>query len=351
MKKPSSSRKPCQSGKPRTTGPDLYQQVTDKIIAAIERGTLPWRKPWRTDTSRAASDTLMPVNGTTGYHYSGINVLLLWLAADEGGFHSNRWLTYKQAEAAGGHVRAGETATLAVVFRPWDKPLTDADGRPQCDDEGNPLKTRIPMLKPLYLFNVAQCDHLPGVVAGERPAERPEEDTSRLNATLQARVSALPDASGVRLERRYQDRALYSPVRDLIVLPQVEQFDSEADYWSTLLHELVHSTGHAKRLRREGITSTSRQFGDPLHVAEELIAEPGSAFLCAQPGISGEVQHDSYLEHWLRMLREDKRALFRASKQAREACEFLLAPLKAETPQSQGDEQTVYRAHQREPVS
>ncbi|CAI1804613.1 DNA primase TraC [Serratia ficaria] len=324
MKKTSSSRRPAKARRERT---DLYQQVTDKIIAAIETGTLPWRKPWRTDKGRGASTAIMPQNGTTGYHYSGVNVLLLWMAADERGFHSNRWLTYKQAEAVGGHVRAGETATLAVVFKPWDKQMEDADGRQLFDEEGNPLKTRIPMLKPLYLFNVAQCDDLPETVVGITPAEEPEEEGALVDAKTQAQVSTLVEACGVRVEQVYQDRAYYAPGRDQIVLPQVQQFRTEADYWSTLLHELVHSTGHATRLNREGGTSSSRAFGDPVYAFEELVAELGSAFMCAQLGIFGDIQHDSYLEHWLRVLREDKRALFRAAKQAREASEFLLKPL------------------------
>lgn len=323
MKK-TSSRRPAKARRER---PDLYQQVTDKIIATIEKGTLPWRKPWRIDKARGASTAIMPQNGTTGYHYSGVNVLLLWMAAGERGFHSNRWLTYKQAEAVGGHVRAGETATLAVVFKPWDKQVEDADGRQLFDEEGNPLKTRIPMLKPLYLFNVAQCDNLPETVIGVTPAEKPKENDAVVDAKTQAQVSTLVDACGVRFEQVYQDRAFYSPIRDQIVLPQVQQFRTEADYWSTLLHELVHSTGHATRLNREGITSSARAFGDPVYAFEELVAELGSAFMCAQLGVFGDVQHDSYLEHWLKVLREDKRALFRAAKQAREASEFLLKPL------------------------
>ncbi len=322
MKKTSHSRQ----SKKRAERPDLYQQVTDNIIAAIEQGTLPWRKPWRTD--RNWNDSVMPQNGTTGYLYSGVNVLLLWLAAEERGFHSHRWLTYKQAEAAGGHVRAGETATLAVFFKPWDKQIEDANGKPQFDEQGNPLKTRIPMLKPLYLFNVAQCDSLPETVVGAAPAAETDTESEQVGAKTQACVNTLIEACGVRVEQVYQDRAYYSLGRDQIVVPQVQQFESRADYWSTLLHELVHSTGHAKRLNRAGITSSTRAFGDPVYAFEELVAELGSAFLCAQLGVFGNVQHDSYLEHWLRVLREDKRALFRAAKQAREASEFLLKPLE-----------------------
>ncbi|QPT13572.1 DUF1738 domain-containing protein [Serratia rubidaea] len=323
MKKTSSSRRPAKARRERT---DLYQQVTDKIIAAIETGTLPWRKPWRTDKGRGASTAIMPQNGTTGYHYSGVNVLLLWMAADERGFHSNRWLTYKQAEAVGGHVRAGETATLAVVFKPWEKDAKDADGRQLFDDEGNALKERIPMLKPLYLFNVCQCDGLPDEVVGSLPANSPEEESRQVDERIQAQVSTMVEDCGVHLEHVYQNRAFYTPSRDLIVLPEVRQFKTESDYWSTLLHELVHSTGHATRLNREGITSSSRQRGDPVYAFEELVAELGSAFLCARVGVAGDVQHENYLEGWLKIMKEDKRALFRASSQARQATEFLLMP-------------------------
>lgn len=316
-----------QFTKSRGDRPDLYQQVTDKIIVAIENGTLPWRKPWRTNQPRMSPNAAMPCNGTTGYLYSGVNVLLLWIAAVEKGYEANRWLTYKQATSVGGHVRAGETATLAVVFKPWDKQVEDTDGKPQLDDDGNPLKTRIPMLKPLYLFNVAQCDGLPDGIVGEPPADVPIEDVYRVDVETQERVNAMVEACGVRVNQIYQDKAFYSPNQDRIFLPQVQQFRTEADYWSTLLHELVHSTGHAKRLNREGITSCSHRFGDPLYAFEELVAELGSAFLCAQLGIFGHVQHDSYLESWLKVLHEDKRAIFRASKQAREASEFLLTPL------------------------
>ncbi|HEI8868264.1 TPA: DUF1738 domain-containing protein [Serratia odorifera] len=322
MKKKSTSR----SRKKRPERPDLYQQVTDKIIAAIERGTLPWRKPWQTDRTRVTQGSVMPLNGTTGNFYSGVNVLLLWLAAHDAGFTSNRWLTYLQADAAGGHVRAGEKATLAVVFKPWEKEAKDADGRQLFDEEGNALKERGPMLKPLYLFNVCQCDSLPENVVGSMPVDVPEEESPQVDERIQAQVSTMVEDCGVQLKHVYQSRAFYTPSRDLIMLPEVRQFQTEADYWSTLLHELVHSTGHVTRLNREGITSSSRKQGDPVYAFEELVAELGSAFLCARIGIAGDVQHDSYLDGWLKIMKEDKRALFRASSQARQATEFLFMP-------------------------
>ncbi|HAV9324102.1 TPA: DNA primase, partial [Escherichia coli] len=120
-----------------------------------------------------------------------------------------------------------------------------------------------------------------------------------------------------------QDRAFYRPDTDRIVMPLSSQFDSVADYWTTLLHELVHSTGHEKRLRRAGISSFAGR-KSPEYAFEELIAEMGSAFLCAHLGIAGDVQHESYIDGWLNVLKSDKKALFRACRQAREASEYLL---------------------------
>lgn len=187
MKKTSSLRQ----SKSRRDRPDLYQQVTDKIIAAIKSDTLPWRKPWQTDKAKVYSGSVMQQNASTGYHYSGVNVLLLWMAAVQRGYHSQRWLTYKQATAVGGHVRAGETATLAVVFKPWDKPVEDADGKPQCDEQGNPVTTRIAMLKPLYLFNIAQCDNLPDAVDGTILADVSKEEITQADTKIQEQVGAM----------------------------------------------------------------------------------------------------------------------------------------------------------------
>ena len=130
--------------------------------------------------------------------------------------------------------------------------------------------------------------------------------------------------AGVKVEFRLQNRACYARHTDSILMPKAEQFFTHADYFSTLLHEVVHATGHESRLNREGITKPSKTFGDPVYAFEELIAEMGSAFLCAQLGVFGDVQHDSYIKSWLEVLKSDKKALFRACRHAREASEFLL---------------------------
>ncbi|EEB8600813.1 DUF1738 domain-containing protein [Salmonella enterica] len=302
--------------------------VTDRIVAALEQGTAPWRRPWT--SADAGCSGGLPSNALTGRCYSGVNVLLLWMAAEEGGYTSDRWLTYRQAQEAGGQVRKGETGSLAVIYKDWTKPAEDEHGNRLYDTDGRLLTETVPMLRQLHLFNVAQCDGLPEHMQAPQPddgTQRPVEDYAVVSPARLADVQKMLEATGVQLGSRYQSQAYYRPTADTIVMPLTSQFDSEADYWSTLLHEMVHSTGHGKRLDREGITSSSRRHGDRVYAFEELIAETGSAFLCAQLGIFGEVQHESYIDSWLQVLRSDKKALFRACSKAREATEYLLAPL------------------------
>ncbi|EBX1770027.1 DNA primase [Salmonella enterica subsp. enterica serovar Poona] len=307
---------------------DVYQIVTDRIIAALEQGTAPWRRPWRcVDTGDPGG---LPSNALTGRCYSGVNVLLLWLAAEEGGYTSDRWLTYRQAQEAGGQVRKGESCSLAVIYKDWTKPAEDEHGNRLYDTDGRLLTETVPMLRQLHLFNVAQCDGFPEHMQppqADDDTKRPVEDYAVLSPERLADVQRMLEATGVQTEARYQNLAYYRPATDTIVMPLTSQFDSVADYWSTLLHEMVHSTGHRNRLDREGITSSSRKRGDMVYAFEELIAETGSAYLCTQLGIYGEVQHESYIDSWLRVLRSDKKALFRACSRAREATEYLLAPL------------------------
>lgn len=310
---------------------DLYQQVTDKIIVALENGVPPWRRPWR--SAQNVHGSCLPVNAVTGRAYSGVNVPLLWMAAEEHGYTSDRWLTFLQAKTAGGHVRKNETSALAIIYKPFEKQARDSSDNLLFRD-GEPVMEQLTMLKQLQLFNVEQCEGLPESVSGEGVVSVPAESPSELSAVQLNQVQQIFSSTGVGCDHRRQDRAYYRPGADRIVMPTVSQFRTEADYWSTLLHELVHATGHGSRLNREGITSSSRQFGDPVYAFEELIAETGSAFLCAELGITGDVQHESYLAGWLRALREDKRAIFRACRFAREASEYLLSPLNRNTEQA-----------------
>lgn len=315
----------CPSDRPER---DLYQLVTSKVVAALEKGAPPWKRPWRAARNGQRGAGMLPVNALTGNGYRGVNVLLLWMAAEEAGYGLNRWLTYRQAQQLGGHVRKGEMSTLAVIYKDWKKPAEDENGNRLYDHEGNPLTEVVPVLKANPLFNVAQCDGLPAHLTALPAAESdpiPGENSGTVSADISERVLAILNATGVTVTSAAQDRAYYAPYPDRIVMPLPSQFFTQADYWATLLHEMVHSTGHADRLNREGITAPARRFGDPAYSFEELVAEMGSAFLCAQLEVSGDVNHEGYVGHWLDILRADKRALFRACRQAREACEWLLA--------------------------
>ncbi|AOM40995.1 ArdC family protein [Xenorhabdus hominickii] len=298
---------------------DIYQSVTDRIVSALEKGTVPWKKPWRSAVKQYGG--MLPKNALTGNHYNGVNILLLWMAAEEMGVNVNRWLTYHQAQQLGGQVRKGEKCTLAVIFKPFEVQARDKEEHLLFDNQGNPLMEQRVMLKANPLFNVIQCDGLPEHLLQE--GERIPEDT--LSSKISHEVHTMLEATGVKLTSVAQDKAFYSPARDRIVMPLSGQFFTESDYWSTLLHEMVHSTGHVNRLNREGITLKNRKFGDPIYSFEELVAEMGSAFLCAQLEVFGEVNHESYIDSWLSILKADKKALFRACKQAREASEFLLS--------------------------
>lgn len=270
---------------------DIYQEVTDRIIAALEQGTAPWVRPWRNNPAAAG----MPYNAATGRHYNGVNVLLLWMTGSANGYATPGWMTFKQAKERGAYVRKGEHGTQVVY---WD--------RRQVEDKDKPgeLKT-VPFLKIFTVFNVAQIEGLK--TAEPLPLLAGPEHVEAFLANTGATI------------RHAGNSAFYNRRDDLIVLPTREQFQSLADYYATALHELTHWTGHESRLARD----LGGRFGSESYAAEELVAEMGAAFLCASLGIEGKLQHPSYIEHWLKVLRQDKRAIFTAAKHATSAADYL----------------------------
>ncbi|HBS5676392.1 ArdC family protein [Klebsiella sp. 141240] len=287
---------------------NIYQKVTDEIIEALQQGCPPWVRPWRD------GEPVFPINAASGRAYHGINVPFLWRSADKNGYENDRWLTFHQAIEAGGNVRKGEKSSLAVLYLPQEKEVLGSNGAPVADKDGNPQVRHFALVREFRLFNVAQCEGLPAAFF---------EPIAQVDAP-QETAEAIRRYSGVPVIHRRQQRAYYYPSRDIVVLPHPEQFESQEHYYSTLLHELTHATGHASRLNREAITSGAAQFGNAMYAAEELTAELGSAFLCAHAGIPGRLQHASYIASWLQILQEDNRAIFRASGQARNACDWLL---------------------------
>lgn len=269
---------------------DIYQTITDSVIKALESGTAPWVKPWS-----ATQGSAMPHNGITGRNYNGINVLVLMVAQNAAGYASNGWVTYNQAQAAGGNVRKGEKGTH-VVF--WNFLEKEKDGKLE----------RIPMAKPFTVFNVEQCENLPAKV-WEAPAV--SDDVA----------DALVQAAGVKVAVG-GDAACYIPAHDMVRMPPRSAFKCLDSYRCTLLHEATHWTGHKSRLDRD----FTGRFGDESYAFEELIAELGSAFLCARLGVNQDgLRHNAdYIASWLKVLHGDKRAIFTASSAAQKASTFLM---------------------------
>ncbi|WP_249418137.1 ArdC-like ssDNA-binding domain-containing protein [Citrobacter sp. RHBSTW-00229] len=200
MKKTTSRKAARRPAKPT----DLYRQITDRIVVALENGVAPWRKPWRAAAGSGLAG--LPLNATTGRHYSGVNVLLLWMSAEEQGFRNNRWMTYRQAQQAGGQVRKGEKATLAVVYKDWTKQAEDREGNRLYDSDGKPLMETVPMLKPLQLFNAEQCEGLPAEVAASPEQPPTVDEDGILCPDVMNRVIRMFNATGVKNRMLPQNR-------------------------------------------------------------------------------------------------------------------------------------------------
>ncbi|MGH8348832.1 MAG: ArdC family protein [Pseudomonas sp.] len=295
---------------------DIYLEVTNKIVNALDQGVIPWIKPWSTAASDV--DSPFPTNAITRRPYAGINIPLLWAEARLRGFNQDRWLTFNQARKAGGHIRKGEQSTLAVLYKPMSKEAQDESGEVLRDEQGNIKTVQFALLRTHCLFNIEQAEGLPN-----------EEQLTDDHIDPPAFIDHVPAeqllaSSEARIDHRYGGDACYYPIRDLIQMPTKGQFEDVGSYYATALHELTHWSGHASRLNREGITG-GHHFGSAEYAFEELVAEMGAAFLCAMTGTQGELRHEEYLASWLKILKEDKRAIFRASGQAREATEYLVA--------------------------
>ncbi|MEO0514753.1 MAG: zincin-like metallopeptidase domain-containing protein [Planctomycetota bacterium] len=282
--------------------PDLYQSVTNQIIAALEAGTVPWRHP-----ILGSGEDAFPRNLNTGKPYSGVNVFTLALTAWSKGYGSPWWLTFRQALERGGHVRKGEKSSL-VVF--W-KQLKVKD-----KDTGEPKI--VPMLKSYRVFNAEQCE---GVAFPT--AESPETAEQTFSPDERAEAIVTGFSGGPTIEHHGQ-RAFYRPSEDLVRLPGGERFVSAEDYYATLFHELVHATGHSSRLDR-GLDQKLTPFGSPDYSKEELIAEMGAACLCAVAGIVPVTvdQHAAYIAGWLKKLRSDKRLVVSAAGAGQKAADWI----------------------------
>ncbi len=274
---------------------DIYQDVTNRIVAALEAGTPPWLKPWAGELER------IPTNGMSRRPYRGINCVLLTLEAQLRGFSRNTWLTYRQAGELKAQVRGGERGTTIIFYRLHEVPS-------EVEDQAQARV--VPLLRSFTVFNVSQIDQLPERL--QKPAAEPE------GWVREHTPEKLLADSGAKIEHG-GFAAFYSPAEDRIQLPERELFADAGGYYATALHELVHWSGHAERLDR----SLSRRFGENAYALEELIAEISSAFLCAACRIEGKLQHASYIADWIKVLKADKRAVFTASAAAQRAADYI----------------------------
>jgi antirestriction protein ArdC len=275
--------------------PNVYEIVTEQVIKQLESGVAPWRKPWRTES---------PVNLISGKAYRGLNVFMLATQ----GYESRYWLTFNQANKLGGHVKKGEKSTLVVFWHVGEeKTIRKTDGT---DRKSKPF-----LLRYYNVFNLCQTDGIAERLGlGNASPRVPSIEQ------CEAIVTGMPN----RPAFEQSDRAWYRPSNDTVGMPARGLFNSAEEYYSTLFHELTHSTGHASRVGREGIENLN-SFGSESYSKEELVAEMGAAMLCGVTGIEqATIQNSaSYLKAWIERLRSDSKLLISAASQAQKACDYI----------------------------
>jgi antirestriction protein ArdC len=282
---------------------DLYTRVTDEIIAQLEAGTRPWVQPWQ--APHAAGDVSRPLR-FNAVPYRGINVVLLWLAAMHHRFASPLWMTYRQAAELGGQVRRGEKGSLVVYASSFT--------RREAGNGGEECVVEVPFLKSYSVFNSEQIEGLPArYYAQAAPALQPVERIERAERFFAATGADIRHGGGL---------AFYSPAADLVQMPVLDSFRDAESYYATLAHEVTHWTKHPSRLARE---FGRQRWGDEGYSMEELVAELGAAFLCADLGLTLDARddHAAYIASWLKVLENDKRAVFAAAAHAQRAADYL----------------------------
>ncbi|CAN5279782.1 zincin-like metallopeptidase domain-containing protein [soil metagenome] len=287
-----------------TTKIDHYARITADIVRQLETGVRPWHQPWT--MKHAAGGISRPLR-STGEPYHGINVVVLWLTAFEKQYVSPLWVTFQQAKELGGFVKKGEKGTGIVYANSFEKKETDKE-------TGEEKTERIPFLKSYTVFNAEQVEGLPEKYYAK--VENPLSLEQRLDLAEQFFDRTQADI------RHGGSKAYYRPSEDYVQMPPFESFTSRESYYSTLAHECTHWTKHERRLNR---SFESKRFGDDGYAIEELVAELGAAFVCADLGITPDVmpEHASYLAAWLKVLKADNKAIFTAAAHAERAAEYM----------------------------
>jgi antirestriction protein ArdC len=272
----------------------IYQQVTDAIIAELEKGAAPWVKPWHADAASGADHNIV-----SGAAYRGVNRLILGMASMGNGYAASQWGTYKQWQDRGAQVLKGQKGTAICFYKPVAGTVDAATG-----DKINGYA----VLKAYSVFNIEQTD------AERAPAAEPV--IKPFDASEQCEAAIVKTGAIIR---HGGDVAFYMPSTDAVQLPHKATFDSAAHYYATAFHELTHWTGAKHRLARDH----SGRFGNPAYAFEELVAEIGAAYLCADNGIAGELRHAGYIASWLKACRDDNTAIFKAAALAQKAADYI----------------------------
>lgn len=285
---------------------DIYSRITNRIVADLETGVRPWYRPWSTD--RAAGRIVRPLRHN-GIPYKGINVVMLWSASVAHDYTSPLWLTFKQALELGGNVRKGEHGELVVY--------ANRVVRTETGGNGEEIEREIPFLKGYTVFNAGQCEGLPAHYNAQ-----PEAPALPLPARIE-QADRFFAGTGASI-RHGGTRAYYAAGSDHIQMPPFETFEDAESHAATLAHELTHWTKHPSRLDRD---MGRVKWGDEGYAREELVAELGAAFLCADLGIAPDVRpdHAAYIASWLEVLKQDKRFVFSAAAHAQRAADYLHA--------------------------
>jgi antirestriction protein ArdC len=288
----------------RSKRQDVYSRITSQIVASLEQGVRPWMKPWNAE--HAAGRITQPLR-FNGQPYSGINILSLWMSAAAQGFAAPIWMTFRQAIELDAHVRKGEKGSLVVYANAITR--TEHD-----EDTGEDFEREISYLKGYTVFNVEQIDDLPEHYYA--PAARKLDPVARID-----RAENFFAASRATI-RHGGNRAYYAQEIDYVQMPPFEYFRDAESYYSTLAHEMTHWTKHPSRLARD---LGRKQWGDEGYAQEELVAELGAAFLCADLDLAIEQRDEnaSYIARWLEVLKGDTRFIFRAVAHAQRAADYL----------------------------
>ncbi|MBB5704135.1 antirestriction protein ArdC [Ochrobactrum daejeonense] len=281
---------------------DVYERITNRIIEQLEQGTRPWMQPWG-----ACGTPVRPLRHN-GVPYRGINTVLLWMEASERGYSSPFWMTYKQAQELGGQVRKGEKSALVVY--------ANAIERTETTESGEEIEKRIPFMKGYSVFCADQIDDLPEQYYAKATAPEGSESKERI-----PQVDAFFANLGADI-REGGNKAYYRIDADFIGMPVFDAFVSAEAHATTLGHECIHWTRHPSRLARD---FGRKEWGDEGYSREELCAELGSVFLAADLGLAIDPRddHAAYIASWLKVLNNDKRAIFQAASHAERAVTYL----------------------------